>query len=68
MPVDPATLARARSFVAALRERGGTEKKPALEAALARATAPGFERPDVDPSSGAARSPTSATFAKWPRR
>jgi Ca-activated chloride channel family protein len=35
MPVDPATLARAREFVAALHARGGTEMKPALQAAFA---------------------------------
>jgi Ca-activated chloride channel family protein len=35
MPVDRATLARAREFVGGLRARGGTEMKPALEAAFA---------------------------------
>jgi Ca-activated chloride channel family protein len=35
MPVDRATLAQARSFVTGLRARGGTEMKPALEAAFA---------------------------------
>jgi Ca-activated chloride channel homolog len=53
MPVDPATLARARSFVAALRARGGTEMKPALEAALTRDEAPGFVRQVVFLTDGA---------------
>jgi Ca-activated chloride channel family protein len=35
MPVDGGTLASARSFVQGLRARGGTEMKPALEAAFA---------------------------------
>jgi Ca-activated chloride channel family protein len=35
MPVDPATLARAKQFVGALRARGGTEMLPALRIALA---------------------------------
>ncbi|HVO89736.1 MAG TPA: marine proteobacterial sortase target protein [Casimicrobiaceae bacterium] len=35
MPVDVATLDTARSFVRDLRARGGTEMRPALEAALA---------------------------------
>jgi Ca-activated chloride channel homolog len=35
MPVDAATLARARQFVGALRARGGTEMLPALKIALA---------------------------------
>ena len=35
MPVDSATLARARQFVGALRARGGTEMLPALKIALA---------------------------------
>ncbi len=35
MPVDPATLARARQFVGALRARGGTEMLPALKIAFA---------------------------------
>jgi len=35
MPVDPATLGRARQFVSGLRARGGTEMLPALELALA---------------------------------
>jgi Ca-activated chloride channel family protein len=53
MPVDPATLARAKSFVAALRARGGTEMKPALEAALTRDAAPGFVRQVVFLTDGA---------------
>jgi Ca-activated chloride channel family protein len=35
MPVDTATLARAKHFVGALRARGGTEMLPALKIALA---------------------------------
>jgi len=35
MPVDPATLARAKQFVGALRARGGTEMLPALKIAFA---------------------------------
>jgi Ca-activated chloride channel family protein len=35
MPVSAATLAQARDFVNGLRARGGTEMKPALEAAFA---------------------------------
>ena len=35
MPVDAATLARAKQFVGALRARGGTEMLPALKIALA---------------------------------
>jgi Ca-activated chloride channel family protein len=35
MPVDPGTLGAARSFVRGLRAQGGTEMKPALEAAFA---------------------------------
>ena len=42
--VDTATIARAKSFVAALRARGGTEMKPALEEALTPDVAPGFVR------------------------
>ena len=53
MPVDTATLARAKSFVAALRARGGTEMKPALEAALTRDAAPGFVRQVVFLTDGA---------------
>ncbi len=53
MPVDPATLARARTFVAGLRARGGTEMKGALEAALQRSPAPGFVRQVVFLTDGA---------------
>ncbi len=53
MPVDPATLSRARTFVAALRARGGTEMKPALEAALTRDSAQGFVRQVVFLTDGA---------------
>jgi Ca-activated chloride channel family protein len=35
MPLDPATLSRAKQFVGALRARGGTEMLPALKIALA---------------------------------
>ena len=53
MPVDAMTLAKARTFVDALRARGGTEMKPALEAALTRDTAPGFVRQVVFLTDGA---------------
>jgi Ca-activated chloride channel family protein len=53
MPVDPATLSTARGFVAALRARGGTEMKPALEAALTRDAAPGYVRQVVFLTDGA---------------
>jgi Ca-activated chloride channel family protein len=53
MPVDASTLTRARTFVAALRARGGTEMKPALQAALTRDTAPGFVRQVVFLTDGA---------------
>jgi Ca-activated chloride channel family protein len=53
MPVDTATLAKAKSFVAALRARGGTEMKPALEAALTSDLAPGFVRQVVFLTDGA---------------
>jgi Ca-activated chloride channel family protein len=52
-PVDPATLAKAKSFVAGLRARGGTEMKPALETALTRDAAPGFVRQVVFLTDGA---------------
>jgi Ca-activated chloride channel family protein len=42
MPVDPATLAAARSFVGGLHARGGTEMAPALEMALSSKAAPGL--------------------------
>ena len=41
MPVDPATVAQAKRFVAGLRARGGTEMLPALAAALAGDATPG---------------------------
>ena len=53
MPVEAATLAKARAFVGALRARGGTEMKPALETALTRDTAPGFVRQVVFLTDGA---------------
>jgi len=53
MPVDTSTLARARAFVTALRARGGTEMKPALEAALTDDVAPGFVRQVVFLTDGA---------------
>ena len=53
MPVDPATLQRARSFVASLRARGGTEMKAALEATLTRDAAPDFVRQVVFLTDGA---------------
>ena len=53
MPVDPTTLAKAKSFVAGLRARGGTEMKPALETALTRDAAPGFVRQVVFLTDGA---------------
>ncbi len=53
MPVAPATLQRARSFVAGLRARGGTEMKAALDAALTRDAAPGFVRQVVFLTDGA---------------
>ena len=40
LPVDPATLGRARSFVSALRADGGTEMREALVLALAPGEAP----------------------------
>lgn len=42
MPVDPATLARARAFVGGLSARGGTEMAPALELALGSRASPGY--------------------------
>jgi Ca-activated chloride channel family protein len=53
VPLDATTRARAMSFVAGLRARGGTEMKPALEAALTRAAAPGFVRQVVFLTDGA---------------
>jgi Ca-activated chloride channel family protein len=53
MPVDAATLAQARSFVGALRARGGTEMKPALEAAFAPARSDKLMRQVVFMTDGA---------------
>ena len=53
VPVDHNTIAKARTFVAALRARGGTEMKPALEAALTDDAAPGFVRQVVFLTDGA---------------
>jgi len=53
MPVDPATIGQARTFVSKLHARGGTEMKPALEAALTREAAPGFVRQVVFLTDGA---------------
>jgi len=53
VPADTATLAKAKSFVTALRARGGTEMKPALEAALTADVAPGFVRQVVFLTDGA---------------
>jgi Ca-activated chloride channel family protein len=43
-PVGPATLARARAFVSRLRADGGTELRPALEAALSASEEHGLLR------------------------
>ncbi len=53
MPMDPATLAMARRFVATLRARGGTEMRTALAAALTRDKAPGYVRQVVFLTDGA---------------
>ncbi len=53
MPVDPATVAQARRFVAGLRARGGTEMLPALTAALAGEAGPGVLRQVVFLTDGA---------------
>ena len=54
MPVDPATLGRARSFVNSLRADGGTEMREALALALApRESAPGLVRQVVFLTDGA---------------
>jgi Ca-activated chloride channel family protein len=53
MPVDPATVGRARSFVAGLKARGGTEMRAALELALTPGGAPGFVRQVVFLTDGA---------------
>jgi Ca-activated chloride channel family protein len=53
VPVDGATLARARSFVASLRANGGTEMREALALALRPARAEGFVRQVVFLTDGA---------------
>ncbi len=53
LPVDRATLDRAHAFVRGLRAQGGTEMRPALEAALAAGAAPGFVRQIVFLTDGA---------------
>ena len=53
MPVDAATLARARAFVAGLRADGGTEMKPALAAALESPIVDGFVQQVVFITDGA---------------
>ena len=50
---DAAALARARTFVAGLSARGGTEMRAALELALAPTRAPGFVRQVVFLTDGA---------------
>ena len=52
-PADAAALDRARAFVAALRARGGTEMRAALELALPPERAPGFVRQVVFLTDGA---------------
>jgi len=53
MPVDASTLSEARSFVNGLRARGGTEMKPALEAAFAAPKRDGLMRQIVFMTDGA---------------
>ena len=53
MPVDPATLGRARSFVTGLRADGGTEMRQALALALAPPRTEGFVRQVVFLTDGA---------------
>jgi Ca-activated chloride channel family protein len=53
MPVDPATLDAARAFVRGLRAQGGTEMKPALEAAFAPARRDALMRQVVFMTDGA---------------
>jgi Ca-activated chloride channel homolog len=53
MPVDAATLDAARAFVRGLRARGGTQMKPALEAAFAPARADALMRQIVFMTDGA---------------
>ena len=53
MPVDPATLGRARSFVSGLKADGGTEMREALALALRPAPTDGFVRQVVFLTDGA---------------
>jgi Ca-activated chloride channel family protein len=53
MPVDASTLASAQRFVRGLRADGGTEMKPALEAAFAAPPADGFVQQVVFLTDGA---------------
>jgi Ca-activated chloride channel family protein len=53
MPVDPATLGRARSFVTGLKADGGTEMREALALALAPPRSEGFVRQVVFLTDGA---------------
>ena len=53
LPVDPATISSAHAFVSALKARGGTEMKPALETALNGERAPGFVRQVIFLTDGA---------------
>ncbi|HVE49849.1 MAG TPA: marine proteobacterial sortase target protein [Casimicrobiaceae bacterium] len=53
MPVDPATIGRARSFVSGLKANGGTEMREALTLALAPGRVEGFVRQIVFLTDGA---------------
>ena len=53
MPVDPATIGRARSFVTSLKAEGGTEMREALTLALAPPRIEGFVRQVVFLTDGA---------------
>jgi Ca-activated chloride channel family protein len=53
LPVDPATIGRARSFVQGLRADGGTEMREALALAFAAPPAPGVVRQVVFLTDGA---------------
>ena len=53
LPAEPATVARARAFVAGLKARGGTEMRAALELALKPGRSPGFVRQVVFLTDGA---------------
>jgi Ca-activated chloride channel homolog len=53
MPVDPATIGRARAFVASLRADGGTEMREALTLALAPSRVEGFVRQVIFLTDGA---------------